>query len=94
MKIKTNYSESNRKYRRAKKRVECLKGFYGSVTAYCLVMPLLVFINYRTHWEFQWFWFPLFGWGLGIVIQAFKIYGYGSDWEERKIQEIMEKDKN
>jgi hypothetical protein len=27
-------------------------------------------------------------------MHAFKAYGYGSNWEERKIREIMEKDKN
>jgi hypothetical protein len=42
----------------------------------------------------QWFWFPLFGWGLGLIIHAFKTFGYGSTWEERKIREIMEKENN
>lgn len=92
--METYYSEDNKKYRRAKKHVENLKGFYGSLVAYCVVIPFLAFVNYRTHWEFQWFWFPLFGWGIGLVIQAFKTFGYGSDWEERKIREIMEKDNN
>jgi len=94
MEMETNYSDSNKKYRRAKKHVENLKGFYGSLVAYCVVIPFLVFVNYRTHWDFQWFWFPLFGWGIGLVIQAFKTFGYGRDWEEQKIREIMEKDNN
>jgi hypothetical protein len=36
----------------------------------------------------------MFGWGLGLVIQSFKAFGYGSNWEERKIREIMENDNN
>ncbi len=92
--METNYTDNNRKYRRAKKHVEDIKGFYGSLVAYCVVIPFLVFVNYRTHWDFQWFWFPLFGWGLGLVIHAFKTFGYGRDWEERKIRKIMEKDNN
>ena len=92
--METYYSEDNRKYRRAKKHVENLKGFYASLVAYCVTIPFLIFINYQTHWGFQWFWFPLFGWGIGLVIQAFKTFGYGNDWEERKIKEIMEKDNN
>jgi len=36
----------------------------------------------------------MFGWGIGIVIQAFITFGYGRDWEERKIREYMEKDNN
>jgi len=92
--MKTNYLDNDRKYIRAKKRVADLKGFYGGLVAYCVVIPFLIFVNYRTHWDFQWFWFPLFGWGIGLVIHAFKIFGYGGDWEERKIKEIMEKDNN
>jgi len=89
--METNYEEK-RKYRKARKRVQELKGFYISLVAYCVVIPFLIFINYSTHWGFQWFWFPLFGWGLGLTIQAFHVFGYGKDWEERKIKEIMDRD--
>ncbi len=92
--MKTDYIDDSSKYIRAKKRVDELKGFYGNIVAYCVVIPFLIFINYQTAWGYKWFWFPLFGWGLGIVIQAFTVFGYGSDWEERKIREIMNKDKN
>lgn len=92
--MRTDYIETDStKYMRAKKRVEDLKEFYGSLVAYVVVIPFLVYINYRTYWGFQWFWFPMFGWGLGLVIHAFKTFGYGQGWEERKIQEIMEKNK-
>ncbi len=92
--MKTDYINDSNKYIRAKKRVDELKGFYGNIVAYCVVIPFLIFVNYQTAWGYKWFWFPLFGWGLGIVIQAFTVFGYGSDWEERKIREIMDKDKN
>jgi sensor histidine kinase YesM len=91
--MKTDYLNDNKKYIRAKKRVDELKGFYGSLISYVFVIPFLVFVNYRTSWEFQWFWFPAFGWGLGLAIQAFMAFGYGYDWEDKKIREIMEKDK-
>ncbi len=89
--MRTDYMNESAKYLRAKKKVEDLKGFYGSVMAYCIVIPFLIYVNYRSSWNFQWFWFPLFGWGLGLVIQALNIYGMGGNWEERKIKEIMEK---
>lgn len=92
--MKTDYINDSNKYIKAKKRVDDLKEFYGSLISYCVVIPFLIFINYRTYWGFQWFWFPMFGWGLGLVIQAFKTFGYGTDWEDRKIREYMEKDKN
>ncbi|MGA8852764.1 MAG: 2TM domain-containing protein [Christiangramia sp.] len=80
-------------YFKAKQRVKEIKEFYGNLISYCVVIPFLIFINYYTFWGFQWFWFPLFGWGIGLTIHGFSVFGYGSDWEERKIQEIMEKDK-
>ena len=89
--MKTDYMNDSANYLRAKKRVEDLKGFYGSMMAYVIVIPFLIFINYRTSWGFQWFWFPMFGWGIGLLIQAFTVYGIGSNWEDRKIKEIMEK---
>ena len=91
--MKTDYlNNDSQKYIRAKKRVDDLKGFYGNLTSYCVVIPFLIFINYKTYWDFQWFWFPLFGWGLGLTIHAFTLFGYGQDWEDRKIREFMEKE--
>jgi hypothetical protein len=79
-------------YYKAKKRVDELKGFYSNLLSFFVVIPFLVFINYRTYWGFQWFWFPMLGWGMGIIFHAFGIFGYGKSWEERKIQEIMERE--
>ncbi len=93
METNTLFSE-NAAYARAKKRVEELKGFYGNLTAYCIVIPTLAIINYNTFWGFQWFWFPMLGWGLGVSFHAFGVFGYGKSWEERKIQEIVNKGKN
>lgn len=87
--ISTDFMEDNAKYLRAKKRVDDLKGFYGSLVAYCIIIPFLAFLNYRTSWQFQWFWFPMFGWGIGLIFQAIQTFVIGGGWEERKIMEIM-----
>ncbi|MEC4005247.1 histidine kinase [Flavobacterium sp. SUN052] len=84
----------NTSYYRAKKRVEELKGFYGNLISYCCIIPILIFINLRFSPQFQWFWFSAAGWGFGVLMHAFKVFGYGTNWEERKIREILEKDKN
>jgi hypothetical protein len=89
--MRTDFIDESAKYLRAKKRVEDLKGFYGSLVAYCVIIPFLAFMNYQTSWQFQWFWFPMFGWGFGLIIQAFHIFGMGGSWEDKKIKEIMEK---
>jgi len=91
METTASYNE-NFAYLKAKKQVDKIKGFYGSLISYCLVMPFLIFINLRTSSGYQWFWFPLLGWGFGLVMKGLKIYGYGSNWEERKIQEILRKE--
>jgi hypothetical protein len=84
----------NTAYFRAKKRVDQLKGFYGSLISYCIVIPILIFINLRFSPQFQWFWFSAAGWGFGLLMHAFKVFGYSSNWEERKIQEILRKEDN
>jgi sensor histidine kinase YesM len=91
MEATASYNE-NFAYLKAKKQVDKIKGFYGSLISYCLVMPFLIFINLRTSSGYQWFWFPLLGWGFGLVMKGLKVYGYGSNWEERKIQEILRKE--
>lgn len=92
METNADFNDEAKAYYRAKKRVEELKGFYANVISYCCVVPLLVFINLRFSPGFQWFWFSALGWGFGITMHAFKVFGYSSDWEERKIREILEKE--
>lgn len=91
MNTKTNYNE-NMAYVKAKDRVEKLKGFYANLISYCCIIPLLVIINVSTS-GFQWFWFPMLGWGMGLLFHALETFGYGKSWEDKKIQEIMNKDK-
>lgn len=90
MESSINFSE-NTAYYRAKKRVEELKGFYGNLISYCCVIPLLIFINLTYSPQFQWFWFSAAGWGFGLVMHALKVFGYSSNWEERKIKEILQR---
>lgn len=81
----------NTAYIKAKERVEKLKGFYGNLISYCCVIPVLIFINLSTG-GFQWFWFPMMGWGMGICFHAFDTFGYGKSWEDKKIQQILNKE--
>ncbi|MEC4049888.1 histidine kinase [Flavobacterium sp. SUN046] len=92
--LETNLTDNEDKaYFRAKKRVEELKGFYGNLISYCCIVPILIFINLKYSPQFQWFWFSAAGWGFGVLMHAFKTFGYGANWEERKIKEILEKNK-
>ncbi|MBC3847202.1 histidine kinase [Winogradskyella echinorum] len=87
----------NDDYVRARKRVEELKAFYYSLISYVFVIPFLVFIWYQySSNTIQWFWFPTFGWGLSLVIQAYRVFvddgAFGAGWEKRKIEEYMKRD--
>lgn len=91
METTLNYRENNAYYR-AKKRVEELKGFYGNLISYCVVIPILIYVNLTFVPQFHWFWFSAGGWGFGLIMHGFKVFGYSSSWEERKIQEILRKE--
>jgi sensor histidine kinase YesM len=87
----------NEDYVRARKRVEELKAFYYSLISYVFVIQFLVFIwyKYSSH-TIQWFWFPMFGWGLSLAFQAYRVFvdegPLGGSWEKRKIEEYMNKE--
>lgn len=85
-------TNQNTAYYKAKKRVEELKGFYGNLVSYCVVIPILIYVNLTYSPHFHWFWFSAGGWGFGLLMHAFKVFGYSSNWEERKIKEILEKE--
>lgn len=92
--METPKLSENTDFNRAKKRVQALKGFYGNLTSYCIVIPILIFVNLRFSPEYHWFWFSAMGWGIGLSVHAFTVFGYGYNWEERKIQELLNKEKN
>lgn len=84
------------KMKRAQTKVKKIKGFYGNITSYIIVIPFLAFVNYfTTGFEFPWVLFPMFGWGIGICFHYMEAFDYspflGKNWEERKIRELMNK---
>ena len=85
------------KYERAKEHVEKLKGFYAHFIIYLLMMPVFIFLNYRST-GFPWAIFPIVGWGFGIAGHAMETFNYnpllGKDWEERKLKQFMEEENN
>lgn len=95
--MKTNYTDEQ-KYFRAKKKVENIKGFYANLLTYVIVITFLIGVNLKFSPEFHWFWFPIIGWGIGIIFHAFGIFGldfiYGKEWEDRKIKGYVHKYNN
>ena len=88
------------KLKRAKKRVDEIKGFYIHFSIY-LVINTFILINLYQHtdnfWQLSHF-FTLFFWGLGLAFHAIKTFNwnllFSKSWEERQIKKYMEKDRD
>lgn len=100
--METEFERSLR-YERAQKRVKKIRGFYmhflvylviniiSWIAAYAKLEPGQSFFNYHN--------FSMaFFWGIGILFHAWGTFGknllLGSNWEERKINELMNREKN
>lgn len=73
----------------ARKRIADLKGFYGHLGAYiggCILFVGIWLIT--TPGGHPWFLYPILGWGIGMLSHAFTTFWGGSDWEERKMEEL------
>ena len=84
------------RYRAAKSRVGQLRGFYVHLTTFIVVNVFLLILNLLTSAGTLWFYWVTLGWGVGLVAHALQTYGaftiFGKDWEDRKIQQYMERD--
>ncbi|WP_298147644.1 2TM domain-containing protein [Flavobacterium sp.] len=56
------------------KQLKNIKGFYGHLTAFCIVIPTLIAVNLWLMPEFQWFWFSLIGWGIGLFFHYLEAF--------------------
>jgi len=88
---------SEKKYALAKEQVEKIKGFYIHFTIYLIFVPVFIWLNYISESGFPWAIFPIGGWGFGVLGHASETFNYnpffGKNWEERKIKEMMDKDR-
>lgn len=85
------------KYIRARERVEELKKFYSSLAWYIVIIVFLAGINYYSNgWHYMWFLWAAFGWGIGLIFHAIKVFQMNpfmsKNWEERKLKEYMEEE--
>lgn len=90
----TQLSNEQLAYAKAKDRMKELKSFYGNLIAYCIVIPYLFYVNWNSGGNKWWAFWPMIGWGIGVAIHAFRTFGIGKDWEEKKINELMKKYEN
>ncbi len=84
-------------YQKAKKKAKEIRGFYFNVGAYCVFIPVLIFINLTFVPQFHWFWFSMLGWGTGVLMHGMDVFDknpfLGKNWEERKLKQLIEEEK-
>ncbi len=97
--MEKNYKE-NHKYRAAKKKVKDIKGFYVHLIVYLFINTAIIAVNSYKDWEELgeiWTYSTAFFWGIGLLAHWVSVFGpnvlFGKDWEEKKIQELMENKK-
>ena len=91
-------------YDLAYKRVKRIKGFYIHLLVYILINAFIMISSYNQNWTndenfWQWQNFnTVLFWGIGLLAHGMSVFGstmfFGRNWEEKKIQELMDKDKN
>ncbi|WP_348680247.1 2TM domain-containing protein [Flavobacterium coralii] len=84
-------------YERARKKVKDIKGFYVNLMCYCIVIPILIFLNLYYTPQYYWFLFSMIGWGSGLLIHGLAAFGYmpfmSREWEEKKLKKFLEEEK-
>ena len=66
--------ENREAYERARKRVAAKISFYIHLTVYVVINMLLVVINLVTSPGHLWFYWALFGWGIGLFFHGLSVF--------------------
>lgn len=91
------YNENDARYLQAKQRVKKIKGFYIHAIVYVLVNLFIIAGNVQsgeTLDNMDNFWTAIL-WGIALLIHGITVFlpnvFLGSDWEEKKTKELMDK---
>lgn len=86
--------DEDKAYERARERVEEKLGFISHLAAYVIINAFLFFIDYRSDRAIDWAFWPLIGWGIGLLFHGLNTFviGEGSAWKEGMIKREMDKE--
>ncbi|WP_448212408.1 2TM domain-containing protein [Colwellia sp. MEBiC06753] len=86
----TNQPSISVEEKQAMAYVQGLKEFYLHLIMFSTVMPILVAVNLVLTPNYQWFWWVLMGWGIGLCSHAIGTFDliniFNSDWEKKQIE--------
>lgn len=84
--------EEDLKRQRAERVVAAKLGFIRHAIVYIMVITGLAVINNVTYSPYQWWLWPAFGWGLGLIANFISAYVFRSgDLQKRLVDREMEK---
>ena len=89
--MENQLNQENKDYQLALEHAKELKKFYTHLGTYLVFSFFFFILNAVTSFGHWWFYWPMLGWGLGVAINAVKVFVYSKGWEERKAQEILDK---
>ena len=97
---RSNYSRrkpagSKEQYRKIRGRVLKLQVYYNHIVWYVLVNGAMVGFNFYYTPDKLWFYYPLAGWGMGVLFHTLRVYNiqifFGRKWVSKTIKNRMEK---
>jgi len=90
-------TEEKDRAQRAREQVAAMRSFYTHLFTYIIVNLGLFLINLFTRRDSGswWFYWPLFGWGIGLASHGFSVFGayglFGQEWEEKQVKKLLDK---
>jgi hypothetical protein len=83
-------------HEKARQRVDEKKKFYKNLSSF-LVMSVFFFVLNVLSGGGWWFYWPILGWGIGIAMHYFKVFGFpgmgptDEAWERREVEKEKRK---
>ncbi|MGB2171223.1 MAG: 2TM domain-containing protein [Flavobacteriaceae bacterium] len=74
-------------------RAEANISFYRHLLTYCLVNAGLMALDYYDNGEIDWAFFPLLGWGIGLLSHFLQISSFALFSVEKEKERLRRKDK-
>ncbi len=74
-------------------QVRKLKNFYFHLAQYVLVVTVLAAINLWTRPQHLWVGWVAFGWGMGVLLHAIRVFErfnpLGAEWEKKQVEKRL-----
>jgi hypothetical protein len=75
------------------RHVRKIRGFYGHLAKYVIVISALAVFNFIKSPSYIWVIWPALGWGLGILFHGMRVFGtmpfMNADWEKRQVEKYL-----